>query len=80
MTMQQLTTLLGWCSVINIAVLALSAFVVVALKGVIVKIHSGMFGVDPTNLPSAYFQYLGNYKIAIFVLNVVPWISLKLMA
>jgi hypothetical protein len=80
MTIEELTTLLGWCSVINIGVLALSGLVVVALKDVNVKIHSGMFGVDPTNLPSTYFQYLGNYKIAIIVLNLAPWVSLKLMA
>ena len=80
MTIEQLTTLLGWCSVINIGVLIFSALAVVALKDAIVKIHSSMFGVDPTNLPSTYFQYLGNYKIAIIVLNLAPWISLKLMA
>ncbi len=80
MTIEQLTTLLGWCSVINIGVLAFSAIAIVSLKGVAVRIHSAMFQVDPSNLPSTYFQYLGNYKIAVLVLNIVPWISLKLMA
>jgi hypothetical protein len=80
MTMEQLTTLLGWCSVINIAVLAFSTLVVITLKGTIVKVHSAMFGVDPTNLPSTYFQYLANYKIAIIVLNLAPWFGLKIMA
>ena len=79
MTIEQLTTLLGWCTAINIGILAFSAIAVVFMKDFAVKIHSSMFGIDPTNLPSTYFQYLGNYKIAIIVFNLAPWISLKLM-
>ena len=79
MSIEQLTTLFGWCSIINIGILAASSAAVVALQGTIARIHGAMFGVDPKNLPSTYFQYLGNYKIAILVLNIVPWISLRIM-
>ncbi len=80
MTIEELTTFFGWCSAINIGVLAFSALALVLLKDVAIKIHSSMFRIEPADLSATYFQYLGNYKIAILVLNVVPWIALKLMA
>ena len=56
--------LFGWCTAFNIGILAFSAIAVVFMKDFAVKIHSSMFGIDPTNLLSTYLQYLGNYKIA----------------
>ena len=74
-----LTTFLGWCSVINISVLVLTTIILVMMRGPISGIHSKLFGVSQANLPSTYFQYLGNYKIAIFIFNVVPYLALKAM-
>ncbi len=78
-TLDSLMVFLGWCSVINILVLIISTVSLLAFKGWISKIHSQMFGVDPKNLPTMYFQYLANYKIAIFMLNIVPYLALRLM-
>ena len=80
MTMQALTEFLGWASVINIAVLAFSSIVVIVMRGPMSRVHSNMFGVDEKDLGRAYFQYLGQYKIAIFVLNLGPYLALKIMA
>jgi len=79
-TIESLTTFFGWCSVINIGVLVFTTLVLLVMKGPITAIHSTMFGVDPANMPTTYFQYLGNYKIAIFVLNVVPYFALRMMS
>lgn len=73
------TSFLGWCSVINIGVLILSSALLITFKQTISNIHSKLFGLDKEILPLAYFQYLGNYKIAIFILNIVPYTALKLM-
>lgn len=80
MTIEALTELLGWTSVINIAVLFLSTLVVIAMRGAITEIHSKLFGLDEKDLGRAYFQYLAQYKIAIIVLNIAPYLALKIMA
>jgi len=80
MELDTLTTFLGWCSVINIGALILTSFSLMLMRGPISTIHSAMFGVSEANLPSTYFQYLANYKIAILILNVVPYFALKIMA
>lgn len=80
MTTEALTAFLGWASVVNIAVLMLSTVMLIAMRGVISKIHSRLFGLDEKDLGRAYFQYLAQYKIAIIVLNIAPYIALKIMA
>ncbi len=80
MTMEEITVLLGWTCVINIAVLLLSGLGVIAMRERIAKIHSQLFGLDEKDLGRAYFQYLAQYKIAIIVLSIAPYIALKIMA
>jgi hypothetical protein len=80
MTIDTLTTFLGWCSVINIGVLLFSTLMMIVVRDFAIKLHSRLFGVNPEELPIIYLQYLGNYKIAIIILNIVPYIALKVMA
>lgn len=79
MSIESLTTFLGWCSVINIAILLFSTLMMIIMRDLAVKIHSGLFRVAPEALPMTYLQYLGNYKIAIIILNIVPYIALRIM-
>lgn len=78
-SLETLATFLGWCTVINFAVLALAAIGITSLRAMIVGIHSRMFGMAEPDLMRAYFQYLANYKIAILVLNLAPYIAVKAM-
>jgi hypothetical protein len=80
MTTETLTEFLGWVSVINIAVLFISGILVIVMRGFISKIHSKIFGLDQKDLGRAYFQYLAQYKIAMIVLSIAPYIALKIMA
>ena len=80
MTIETLTELLGWVSIINIAILLFSTLALIAMRGVITKIHSSLFGLDEKDLGRAYFQYLAQYKIAIIVLNITPYLALKIIA
>lgn len=77
--MNTLTVFLGWCSVINIGVLLFSTIMLVLMKGPISSIHSKLFSVRQDDIVPVYFQYLGAYKIAIFIFNLVPYIALKIM-
>jgi hypothetical protein len=79
MTIETLTEFFGWTSLINLAILCLSTLAVVAMRGTITKIHTRLFGLDEKDLGRAYFQYLAQYKIAIIVLNVAPYIALKVL-
>lgn len=80
MTIETLTELLGWASIINIVILLFSTILLIAMRGVISKVHSKLFGLDEKDLGRAYFQYLAQYKIAIIVLNIAPYIALRCMS
>jgi hypothetical protein len=78
--LQTLTTFLGWCSVINMGLLLFSTAALMLMKNFVARMHSKLLGVDRSELPAMYFQYLGNYKVIIIVFNIVPYVALKLMA
>ncbi len=75
-----LTTLLGWCTAINIGVLLFTSLLLAVARGPVSRIHTAMFGLDQRDLSRAYFQYLAQYKIAVLMLNLVPYVALRLMA
>jgi len=78
-TIDIITAFLGWCSIINIVILSLTTIILMFWKDGISTLHSRLFGVDKNNLKLMYIQYLGNYKIAIIILNIVPYLALKIM-
>ncbi|WP_319784107.1 DUF6868 family protein [Oceanisphaera sp. IT1-181] len=79
MTIELFTALLGWSLVINIIVLLFSTLMVVLMRETISSIHARLFSLNTQDLGRAYFQYLAQYKIAILVLNLAPYIALKII-
>ena len=79
-SMEALTTFLGWCTAINAGLLIVASIFLATLGGSTSKIHGKMFRLSEVDLSRAYFQYLAQYKLAIFVFNLVPYIALKLMS
>ena len=79
MDINQITSFLGWCTAINIAILSLTTVFLIIFKEFAIKTHSKLTGVSPSKLPALYFSYLGNYKIAVLTFNLVPYVALTLM-
>ena len=80
MTLETLTTFLGWCTIINFGLLAVAALVIVLMRGSILDIHASMFKIKENELSNAYFQYLANYKILVIVFNLVPYLALRIIS
>lgn len=74
-----LTAFLGWCTIINIGLLSFSTFILVVFNASVKKLHSRIIKIEPNELNGLYFNFLGNYKIAVIVLNLVPYCALKIM-
>jgi hypothetical protein len=75
----ELTYFFGWCTVINLGVYLFSALFIIVFKRFTINLHSKIVGVEASELPNMYFKFLGNYKIGILLLNLSPYIALKLM-
>ena len=78
-TIEALRTFFGWCSVINVGVLMISLISVILLRGPVSRIHAKMFGVDEKELSLVYFKFIAQYKMAILIFNIVPYLALLLM-
>jgi len=79
-SLDSITQFLGWCTVINMAILSIIALFVMTMRGTAIRMHSRMFGINEADLPLIYYQYMANYKLAMLVLNLVPYLALKMMA
>lgn len=80
MNISTITEFLGWCTILNYGVLTFSTLMLVSSAGNWAKrIHSKLFGIAEENLNPMYFSYLANYKLAIFIFNLAPYLALKIM-
>lgn len=79
-SLDTVTAFFGWTTVINFVFLAVTTIAVVALRGFISRLHAKLFGLDPDDVVRDYFRYIAQYKIAIIVFSLVPYIALKFMS
>ena len=66
-------------TIINIGLLLLSTLLILALKNVVYKMHSRLFGIKEDTIATVVYSYLGMFKIMVIIFNIVPWISLLLI-
>ena len=78
-TLDTITAVLGWCSLINISILCFVALILSFMRGFVIKIHSALLSLSEEDLCRAYFQYLAQYKLLVIVFNLVPYFALKLI-
>ena len=79
-SIETLTTVLGWCTVLNLGMLAFTGILAMTMRDVMTRIHSRMYGVSEADLPRIYYQYMAQYKMATLVLNLAPYVALKMIA
>ena len=75
-----ITTFLGWCTIVHLGLYALSAVIITIFSGPVKSIHSTLSNIPPEKLDVLYFNFLGNYKLAIIITSLVPYVALKVMA
>ena len=78
-SMHAVSEVLGWCTVLNMGLLVFAALALMVAGGPIKRVHAGMYGLSETDLSRVYFQYLAQYKIAIFVFNLAPYLALGIV-
>ena len=79
MSIEKLRNFLGWCTVINFGLFFFEAIKLLLIAEWASEIHADMFQVDAASVRQAYFLYLVYYKLAIIVLNLVPYAALRIM-
>ncbi len=80
MTLETLTTFIGWCLVVNLAFYIVTAAALITFKGLVGTVSSRFFGVDHQTAMTESFAFLGRHKLLVIVFFLAPYVALKLMA
>ena len=73
------TAFFGWCSIINIAIYIIAFAALTLVGGFGIRINARIFHMSEDAIRKMTVEYLANYKLAITVFNVVPWLALTAM-
>ena len=85
MPIEQLTTVEAvraffmWCSVINGGMLILSSIFIMTASNLTFATHSKWFKISRESFDVAMYSFLGLYKLAFLVFNLVPYLALLII-
>jgi len=79
MTLTTLQSLLGWCAVINLALLSVWFLLYVLAKEWMYRLHSRWFALSRENFETIHYTGMAAYKLAIWIFNLAPFIALHLI-
>jgi hypothetical protein len=79
MTIELLTSLLGWMVVLNFAFLAIAATILFVADKPIMRLHGQISKLPEGRLRVIYFEFLAWFKLLAILLTLSPYLALKLM-
>ncbi|MFT4612898.1 MAG: hypothetical protein ACI9NT_000031 [Bacteroidia bacterium] len=79
MSMAEATTFLGWCTVLSMSLLALTALCLAVMRAFVISVHTGLYDIPEDQLKAMYFDYMAKFKLLIIVFNLLPYCALKIM-
>ena len=68
-----------WCALLNYAVLLLAFIVWTSWSDALYRLHARWFRIERAQCDAAIYLMLGLYKLAIWLLFLVPWIALRVV-
>jgi hypothetical protein len=68
-----------WCTILNVALLALLSAICCFAKDWVYRTHSKWFPISREAFNVAIYSFIGLYKIFIFVFVLVPYIALLII-
>lgn len=79
MTIATLTAFFGWCSLINVALLLLWSLFFLVAPDLVYRIQKKFVSISRESFDLVMYSFLGLFKLLVLVLNIVPWIALRII-
>ena len=80
MDIQMLTAFFMWCTIINGALLFLSAILFALAPGCMYRMQSRWYTVPQETFNTTYYSFLGAFKLLFIIFNVTPYVALLIIA
>ena len=79
MTVEQIREVLGWCAVINIGLLLWWFLMFALARDFVYRLHGKWFRLTPERFDAIHYAGMAFFKIGIFLLNIVPYLALRIV-
>ena len=79
MLLEEITTVLGWCTALNYSLLLLWFLLFVTARGWLYGIHSRWFTISDAHFDAIHYAGMALYKIAWVLFNLVPYVALRIV-
>jgi hypothetical protein len=79
MTVEQIRDVLAWCAVINIGLLLWWFLMFALAHDFIYRLHGKWFKLTVERFDAIQYAGMAFFKIGIFLLNIVPYLALRIV-
>ena len=79
MTVEQIRDVLAWCSVINIGLLLWWFLMFALAHDFVYRLHGKWFKLTVERFDAIHYAGIAFFKIGIFLLNIVPYLALRIV-
>jgi hypothetical protein len=79
MTLELIRAALGWCAVINIGILLWWSLFIMFAGDFVFRMHSKLFKMNREQFFAIHYAGILWFKLVVFVLNVVPYLALRIV-
>lgn len=80
MEIQQLTEFFMWCSIINGGLLVFWTFWLLLVPDLVYRVQTTFFPMNRETFNTMMYGFLGAFKLAFIMLNLVPYLALVIIA
>jgi hypothetical protein len=79
MTIEILSAVLGWATVINMGIVTLWFLLIVYAHDWVYQLHSRWFTLPIDRFDTIHYAGMAFYKISIYLFNLVPFLALQIV-
>lgn len=80
MSINMLTDFLGWCAVLNIALLFWWVFFMTVAHDWVYRIHTRWFYLNMERFDAIHYAGIAFYKLSIIIFNIAPYLALRIIS
>jgi hypothetical protein len=79
MTLEEIRAALGWCTLINWAVLLWWWMFIWLARDFVYRLHSKWFKLSEHTFDAMHYGGMGLFKVAVLMFNLVPYLALRIV-
>ena len=80
MTVELITAMLGWCTLINFGLLMWWFLFTAIAHDWTYRLHTKWFKISQERFDAIHYSLMGIFKMGVIVFNLVPYLALRIVA